>query len=59
MCLTFDAAGVRRIVEHMTAATDWSRGFGDTSQPRPQVVFVKDEGIKALLAPFPSKEITC
>jgi hypothetical protein len=24
---------------------DWSRGFGDTSKPRPQIVFVKDEGI--------------
>jgi hypothetical protein len=33
--LSFDAAGVRRVVEHMTAATDWSRGFGDTSKPRP------------------------
>jgi hypothetical protein len=27
--LSFDVAGVRRVVEHMTAATDWSRGFGE------------------------------
>jgi hypothetical protein len=25
--LTFDPAGVRRVVEHMTAATDWSGRF--------------------------------
>jgi putative SOS response-associated peptidase YedK len=37
--LSFDAAGARRVVEHMTAATDWSRGFGDTSKPRPQILF--------------------
>jgi hypothetical protein len=43
--LTFDPAGVRRIVERMTVAADWSRGFDNTSQPRPQIVFVKDEGI--------------
>jgi hypothetical protein len=43
----------------MTAATERLRGFGDTSQPRPQVVFVKDEGIQVLLAPFPSEKMTC
>ena len=43
--LAFDPAGVRRIVERMTVAADWSRGFDNTSQPRPQIVFVKDEGI--------------
>jgi hypothetical protein len=38
--LTFDPAGVRRIIEHMTAAIDWSREFGDNRKSRPQVVFV-------------------
>jgi hypothetical protein len=43
--LTFDPADVRRIVDHVTAATAWSQGLGDESEPRPQIIFVKDRGI--------------
>jgi hypothetical protein len=43
--LTFDPTAVRRIVDHMTAATEWSQGLGDQRKPRPQIIFVKDYGI--------------
>jgi hypothetical protein len=39
----------------MTVAIDWSRGFGDTSQPRPQVVFVKGEASRRRLRRFRPK----
>jgi hypothetical protein len=43
--LTFDPSDVRRIVDHMTAATAWSQGLGDETKPRSQIIFVKDWGI--------------
>jgi hypothetical protein len=43
--LRFDSDGVRKIADHMMASKDWSKGFGEKGEPRPQIIFVKDEGI--------------
>jgi hypothetical protein len=43
--LVFDAATVRSIVEHMTAATEWRKEYGAKGKGHPQLVLVHDEGI--------------
>jgi hypothetical protein len=43
--LSFNPADVRRCVNHAYAAKDWSKGFGDRGKPRPQLIFVHDEGL--------------
>ena len=47
--LTFAPGDVRRVVQHMTAATEWSldpfeKGEPD-AKPRPQLLLVHDDGI--------------
>jgi hypothetical protein len=46
--LTFNDSDIRRVVNHMTAARDWSSAWGARHPPRPQVVFVHDEGLYIL-----------
>jgi hypothetical protein len=45
--LEFDRNDVQRVIEHMTTATEWGRGYDDDDEhdARPQLIFVKDEGI--------------
>jgi hypothetical protein len=43
--LTFKNKDIVRCVEHACKASDHSRGFGDTSPPRPSLILVKDDGI--------------
>ena len=43
--LKFDAEGVARLMAHAHGSKEWSRGFMDESEPRPQLAWVKDSGI--------------
>lgn len=45
--LYFDAADVRRVVEHALSSKKWSKSYFDTRRrrPRPQMVLVHDEGV--------------
>jgi hypothetical protein len=43
--LLFRAEDVRRVVDHMMAATAWKRGYGDKKRPRPQMIIVHDDGV--------------
>jgi hypothetical protein len=45
--LEFDRHDVQRVIEHMTTATEWGRGYDDDDEhdARPQLIFVKDQGI--------------
>lgn len=52
--LRFKGSGVPAIVRHMTEATDWDQGWAERSvkrgrpKPRPQLVFVHDDGLYIL-----------
>lgn len=43
--LIFPAEGVARVVRHALGSKKWGRGYGQTGQPKPCIIFVKDEGI--------------
>jgi|SRR6516162_3177371 hypothetical protein len=47
--LQFDRHDVQRVIEHMTTATEWGHGYDDDNDhehdARPQLIFVKDQGI--------------
>lgn len=43
--LSFNVADVRRVVNHAYAAKEWSRPFGVNTAPRPQLIFVHDDGL--------------
>jgi len=64
--LKFEGDVVRRIVEHMTTSTNWSKGYGEKGKPHPQLVLVKDEGIYILsngapvqMEPEGNKRLVC
>src|SRR5262245_37874599 len=51
--LRFAKTGVRRVVRHMIEAKDWEQSWaeregGEAGKPRPQLIFVKDDGIYLL-----------
>lgn len=44
--LKFPIAGVRKLIDHATSATEWSKPFYDEDgTPEPCLLFVKDDGI--------------
>lgn len=46
--LKFDIEGLRGLIDHAERSTEWTQGWGDSdtgAKPRPQIMFVKDQGV--------------